>query len=72
MTQVSLVGFASAGAFQNLAFFDLYFHLIAIIFLAQRIVIAELEKVSPAAETAPERQRSPVSHRPLRSRVTSP
>lgn len=72
MTQVSLVGFASAGAFQNLAFFDLYFHLIAIIFLAQRIVVAELEKVSPAAETAPGGQRSPVNHRPLRSRATSP
>src|SRR3546814_10090715 len=30
MCQVSLIGFAVAGAFQNLAFFDLYFHLIAI------------------------------------------
>lgn len=43
MTQVSLVGFASAGAFQNLAFFDLYFHLIAILFLATTIVQRSLE-----------------------------
>ena len=44
MTQVSLVGFATAGAFQNLAFFDLYFHLIAILFLAMTIVDRALEK----------------------------
>jgi probable O-glycosylation ligase (exosortase A-associated) len=38
MTQVSLLAFAVAGTFQNLAFFDLYFHLIAILFLARGIV----------------------------------
>lgn len=52
MTQVSLVGFATAGAFQNLAFFDLYFHLIAILFLAQGIVVANLQEGSPSPVTA--------------------
>lgn len=48
MTQVSLVGFATAGAFQNLAFFDLYFHLVAILFLTQCIVT---KQVSDAVAT---------------------
>jgi probable O-glycosylation ligase (exosortase A-associated) len=43
MTQVSLVGFMVAGAFQNLAFFDLYFLLVAIVFLAHRVVVRQLE-----------------------------
>lgn len=42
MVQISLVAFASAGTFQNLAFFDLYFHLVAILFLSRQIVEAEL------------------------------
>ena len=51
MTQVSLVGFAVAGAFQNLAYFDFYFALIAILFLVKRIVMDELEadKVAKAS-----------------------
>lgn len=44
MTQVSLVGFATAGAFQNLAFFDFYFHLIALLFLAKCIVEKSLQE----------------------------
>lgn len=51
MTQVSLVAFAAAGAFQNLAFFDLYYHLIAIIFITQQVVIKEL----PASQSLPGR-----------------
>lgn len=59
MVQVSLVGFVVAGAFQNLAFFDLYFHLAAILFILDRIVVAELalDKPSPA----PEGRRAPFS-----------
>jgi probable O-glycosylation ligase (exosortase A-associated) len=49
MIQVSLVGFGVAGAFQNLAFFDFYFHLIAMLFLARHIVQAELAKEGAAA-----------------------
>lgn len=42
MTQVSLVGFSVAGAFQNLAYFDLYFHLICILYASKLIVSREL------------------------------
>ena len=52
MIQVSLVGFATAGAFQNLAFFDFFFHLLAILFLAQGIVKASLETISAPPELA--------------------
>lgn len=50
MTQVSLVGFAVAGAFQNLAFFDLYFLLVAILFLVQRIVVQQLAAEKTATQ----------------------
>jgi probable O-glycosylation ligase (exosortase A-associated) len=63
MTQVSLVGFAVAGAFQNLAFFDFYFLLIAILFLVHWIAVRELAdekgvtqvKVTPADAAVPSR-----------------
>lgn len=54
MTQVSLVGFATAGAFQNLAYFDFYFALIAILYLVKRIVIDELETHKKAALAPPD------------------
>jgi putative inorganic carbon (hco3(-)) transporter len=44
MVQVALVGFAMAGIFQNLAFFDLYFQLVAILFLTRVIVDKSLER----------------------------
>jgi putative inorganic carbon (HCO3(-)) transporter len=72
MIQVSLVAFAVAGAFQNLAFFDFYFFLIAIVYLTHRIVVGELnqEKVAtqsdalrlqpvPLTPTGPERAARP-------------
>jgi probable O-glycosylation ligase (exosortase A-associated) len=46
MTQVSLVAFACAGAFQNLAFFDLYYHLVAILFLTQQVVLRDLPETA--------------------------
>jgi probable O-glycosylation ligase (exosortase A-associated) len=52
MTQVSLVGFATAGAFQNLAYFDFYFALIALLYLVKRVVIDELEAVKLATAVA--------------------
>jgi probable O-glycosylation ligase (exosortase A-associated) len=60
MVQVCLVGFATAGAFQNLAFFDLYFHLIAILFSTQLIVNRALQESSMAqtSETTTLRRRA--------------
>lgn len=55
MTQVSLVGFAVAGAFQNLAYFDFYFCLVAILFLARQIVSKQL-----AADNSSTQQAAPV------------
>ena len=42
MAQVSLIGFSVAGAFQNLALFDLYFVLLAITFIGRRLVERQL------------------------------
>ena len=43
MVQISLIGFAVGGAFQNLAFYDLYYHMIAILFLTNQIVEKSLQ-----------------------------
>src|SRR3546814_19366880 len=59
MCQVSLIGFAVAGAFQNLAFFDLYFHLIAIVFLAHQDVIPVLTEEVSIPNPSGARRRSP-------------
>lgn len=47
MTQVSLVGYASAGAFLNLGFFDLYYAIIAVIVGLKAVVLRELAQPSP-------------------------
>lgn len=57
MTQVSLVGFATAGAFQNLAYFDLYFALIAILYLVKRIALDEVNALKMPAQPGPESTR---------------
>jgi hypothetical protein len=54
MVQVSLVGFASAGAFLGLAYFDLYYTLIAVVVLC-KVVIASQEKVVQATLVSPTR-----------------
>ena len=38
MVQVSLIGFASAGAFLGLAYFDLYYNLIAVVVLCKTVL----------------------------------
>ncbi len=38
MTQISIIGYAVAGTFQNLAYFDLYYHLVGILILTRVIV----------------------------------
>jgi probable O-glycosylation ligase (exosortase A-associated) len=72
MTQVSLVGFAVAGAFQNLAFFDLYFHLIAILFLAQQIVARQLAEDAPAAQGSGAWNQTATAAQPAQGRVVRP
>lgn len=53
VVQVSLVGYAVGGAFLGLAYFDLYYHLVAIVVLTRAIVnrrLAELANAPPEAE----------------------
>jgi probable O-glycosylation ligase (exosortase A-associated) len=50
MVQVSLVGYASAGAFLGLAYFDYYYTLIALVILCKTVLMSDT--VSRAAEPA--------------------
>lgn len=54
MLQVSIVGYASSGAFLGLAYFDLYYHLVALVVLAkvQSRQLAEVAETPNAGETA--------------------
>jgi probable O-glycosylation ligase (exosortase A-associated) len=45
MTQVSMIGYAVGGAFLGLSYFDLYYHLIAIIVVLRAIVAEEPEAI---------------------------
>jgi hypothetical protein len=49
MVQVSLVGFATGGAFLSLSYCDLLWHLVAISVILRRLAVHELAK--PRAET---------------------
>jgi len=53
MGQVSMVGYAVGGAFLGRAYFDLYYHVLAIILIAQEIVRTKLESESTQVQPAP-------------------
>jgi putative inorganic carbon (HCO3(-)) transporter len=54
MIQVSIIGFAVGGAFLGLAYFDLYYHLIAIALLTSALVEQRLQQpTESAAEIVP-------------------
>ncbi|RRQ22836.1 putative O-glycosylation ligase, exosortase A system-associated [Thiohalobacter thiocyanaticus] len=48
MIQVSLAGYASAGAFLGLAYFDLYYHLIAMVVILRFLVRQQLQAAAEA------------------------
>ena len=54
MVQVSLVGYASAGAFLGLANFDLYYTLIAVLVLCKTVLVTRqaAREIDPAQESA--------------------
>ncbi len=54
MIQVSMVGYATAGAFLGLGYFDLYYHLIAITVMTW-ILIQQEQASSPPVEAVPQR-----------------
>ena len=55
MVQVSLVGYATAGAFLGLSYFDLYYHFIAITVITWGLIHQEPAVVASAATTLPRR-----------------
>jgi len=62
MVQVSLVGYASAGAFLGLAYFDYYYTLIALVVLCKAVLISSNAK--QVAESAAGTGRLPLGSRP--------
>ncbi|CAL1241498.1 putative O-glycosylation ligase, exosortase A system-associated [Candidatus Methylocalor cossyra] len=58
MVQVSLVGYASSGAFLGLAYFDFYYHLVAVVVIGNYIV-----NTRAAATTAEQPQEAPANAR---------
>lgn len=54
MLQVSLIGYAVSGAFLGLAYFDLYYNLLALIVLTRMIVIKALAETEPNSGLIPE------------------
>ena len=53
MVQVSLVGYAIAGAFLGLAYFDFYYTLVAVIVLTKTVLVAQdAQRSTEIAETA--------------------
>ena len=64
MMQVSLVGYAVTGAFLGLAYFDLYYALIAIVVITRNLLSKELEKIAEntaIAAPAPRGTKLPVT-----------
>jgi probable O-glycosylation ligase (exosortase A-associated) len=62
MVQVSLVGYASAGAFLGLAYFDYYYTLIALVVLCKTVLISSNAK--QVAESAANAGQLPLGSRP--------
>jgi probable O-glycosylation ligase (exosortase A-associated) len=62
MIQVSLVGYASAGAFLGLAYFDFYYMLIALVVLCKTVLLSGT--VSRVAEAAAGAAQAPPASRP--------
>jgi putative inorganic carbon (HCO3(-)) transporter len=58
MLQVSLIGYAAAGAFLNLGFFDLYYAIIALVVVLKALVLKEVRQADDAARAAAPRRAS--------------
>lgn len=71
MIQVSLIGYMSAGAFLGLQYFDLFYHLVAIVVMTRVVVTGHVTQTA-AVPTATAASRSPplVHGRPIAQRPT--
>jgi hypothetical protein len=56
MIQVSLIGYATAGAFLNLGFFDLYYAIISVLVATKVVVGREIARIE---STASQRDKMP-------------
>ncbi|MEO0422641.1 MAG: putative O-glycosylation ligase, exosortase A system-associated [Pseudomonadota bacterium] len=74
MVQVSLTGYAVGGAFLGMAYFDLYYHLIAIVMIAERLVQEHLGlvKVKSPSKDKERRKRRPRSQAPVGGPLDAP
>lgn len=72
MIQVSLVGYMSAGAFLGLQYFDLFYHLVAIVVMTRVVVTAHVTQTAavPVAATAVSRSPPMMHGRPVVQRPT--
>lgn len=59
MMQVSLVGFASCGAFLGLAYFDLVYHIVAMVVLLRMIVTRKLAELAAENQALDSPEREP-------------
>lgn len=61
MVQVSIIGYAVGGAFLGLAYFDLYYHLVAMVVLMRLIAEREIANVpEPGLATITDRENAPM------------
>jgi probable O-glycosylation ligase (exosortase A-associated) len=67
MVQVSLVGYASAGAFLGLAYFDFYYTLVAVVLLCKTVLVSG--EVTRKADLSGDTQREMVQPREMTRRV---
>jgi O-antigen ligase len=65
MTQVSMIGYATCGAFLGLSYFDLYWHLVAIMVILDHLV-KEQQGVKPA-----DQGREPVTMRHVATKASN-
>lgn len=73
MLQVSLIGYGVAGAFLGLAYFDLYYNLVAIIVLAKRLIAEQPAASDNSQEELDKRGRRETPsfvRRPIKAQVT--
>jgi len=62
MIQVSMIGYAASGAFLGLAYFDLYYTLIAVMVICKLVSMEELERLDVAPVTTGYRKIEPGRH----------
>jgi probable O-glycosylation ligase (exosortase A-associated) len=66
MVRVSIVGYFVGGAFLGLAYYDLYYHLVGLVVLVQRLIDERLAQTPASARAPPKPQPQPGTQRRFR------